>query len=238
MKSLFGAALAVLMSTTPIAAEAQVTQTQTMTGTRLDLQARGEVKMVPDIAIISAGVVTEGQDASTAMTANAARMGRVMAALKKLGIADKDIQTQSVSLNPQYQYIENKPPVITGYQASNQLSIRFRDIAKAGSVLDILVKQGVNQINGPTLTVEDQAASQDKARLAALKTLRTRAELYAKGLGMSVKRIIHVSETGDMSSPMPMPQMMMAKMGDASGTEIAAGEQVIGITVNAIFELQ
>lgn len=238
MKALLLGGLAALMTIVPAVAEAQTTQTQTITGTRLDLQARGESRAVPDIAIISAGVTTQAPDAGGAMRENAARMARVIAALKKAGIADKDIQTQSVNLSPQYRYVNNEAPVITGYQANNTLNVRFRDIGKSGGVLDVLVKEGANQINGPTLTVERPEAAQDEARAAALKTLQARAALYAKATGMTVKRIVSMSESMEFGGG-PMPMVMMARADTAEAkTSIAPGEQAIGITISAVFELQ
>jgi uncharacterized protein YggE len=238
MKSLFAAALAATTLMVPAMCEAQEIAPRTISGTRLDLQARGESRVTPDVAVVSAGVLTQSADAGTAMRDNAARMTRVLAALKAAGIADKDIQTQSINLSPQYRYANNETPVITGYQANNTVTVRFRDIGKSGAVLDALVKQGANQINGPTLTVESPEASQDAARLSAMKILRARAELFAKAAGLKVGRILQLSESVDYN-PVPMP--VMARMASADGgmekTSIAAGEQGIGVTVNAVFEL-
>ncbi|MBK8631186.1 MAG: SIMPL domain-containing protein [Sphingomonadales bacterium] len=238
MKSLFAAALAATTLMVPAMCEAQEIAPRTISGTRLDLQARGESRVTPDVAVVSAGVLTQSADAGTAMRDNAARMTRVLAALKAAGIADKDIQTQSINLSPQYRYANNETPVITGYQANNTVTVRFRDIGKSGAVLDALVKQGANQINGPTLTVESPEASQDAARLSAMKILRARAELYAKAASLKVGRILQLSESVDYN-PVPMP--VMARMASADGgmekTSIAAGEQGIGVTVNAVFEL-
>ena len=221
------------------AVQAQTALPAAQPGTRLELQARGEVRVTPDIAVVSAGVVTQSADASTAMRENAARMTRVFAALKQAGIAEKDIQTTSVSLSPQYRYTNNEAPVITGYQASNTVSVRFRDIGKSGQVLDVLVKQGANQINGPMLEVESPEAAQDKARLDAIKTLQSRAALYAKATGMQVKRILSISEAVDYSpGPIPMARMMVSAAPPAEKTDIAAGEQSIGVSVSVVFELQ
>jgi uncharacterized protein len=230
----------IMLAAVPLA-QAQSTQTQTITGTRLELMARGDVKVTPDIAIVSAGVVTQAVDAGAAMRENAARMARIMAALKAQGIADKDIQTQSINLSPQYRYVNNETPQIIGYQASNTIVVRFRDIGKSGAVLDVLVRQGANQINGPTLTVDDPAAAQDAARKSAIRTLRNRAQLYADATGSQVKRIVSLSEAVDYN-PGPQPMMMsraaMADSAEAPKTGIAAGEQSIGVTINAVFELQ
>lgn len=218
-------------------AQAQSMYNQTITGTRLDLSARGEVRVIPDVALINAGVVTQSADAASAMSQNAAKMQRVMVALNKAGVAAKDIQTQSVSLSPQYRYAENQPPVITGYQAANQLNVRFRDIAKSGAILDVLVKEGVNQLSGPTLTLDKPEAAMDAASISALKILRVRAELYAKAAGLSVKRMVVMSEMGDES---PQPKFMQARMmaQEEPSSQIAPGEQAIGVTLSVVFELQ
>ena len=101
-------------------------------GTRVDISATGTVSRVPDLAIISAGVVTKSATATGAIADNAARMERVRAALRRAGIEDRDIQTSSISLNPDYRYQEGQPPVLTGYGASNNVAIKFRDIRKIG----------------------------------------------------------------------------------------------------------
>ena len=136
------AALAALMlgaAAIPAAANAQAAQiNQTIAGTRLDISATGEATRVPDVAVISAGVTTRAATAGAAIRDAAARMQRVRAELKKAGIADRDIQTSTISLNPDYVYENNQPPKLTGYNASNQLTVRFRDI-RAGTILDALV---------------------------------------------------------------------------------------------------
>lgn len=208
-----------------------------ITGTRLDVSARGEVTRVPDVALINAGVVTQGADGATAMRDNAARMARMVAALRKAGIAERDLSTASISLSPQYRYVENQAPVITGYQASNQLNVRFRDIAKSGSVLDTLVKEGANQINGPSMMLDNPQAAMDEARIAAVKNARARADLYARATGMTVKRIVSISES-EGYTPGPMPIMQRGFAMDASAkTELLPGEQSVAVSVNVVFEL-
>src|SRR5437016_2513288 len=196
MKRHFLAALLLGAVSLPAAANAQQAPsiTQTIAGTRLDISATGEVTRVPDIAIISAGVTTRSVTATGAIQDAAERMQRVLAALKRAGIADRDIQTSSVSLNPEYRYVENQPPQLTGYTASNQLTVRFRDIRSSGRILDALVGEGANQINGPNLTVDQPEAALDEARAKAVAAGRARAELYARSLGLRVARIVSVSE--------------------------------------------
>jgi uncharacterized protein YggE len=223
----------------PAAAGAQATAViQPLAGTRLDVAASGEVTRVPDIAVISTGVVTRSATATGAIQQNATRMEGVRAALRRAGVDDKDIQTSSISLNPDYAYVERQPPRLTGYQASNQVSVRFRDIRKTGEILDALVAEGANQINGPTLTIDKPEAALDEARLKALASGRARAELYARGLGMRVVRLLSVSESGGYGAPPPIMYARAESMASDAVTKIDPGEQKVSVSVAMSFELQ
>ena len=207
-------------------------------GTVLELVAEGSARRVPDVATIQAGVVSQAATAQEAMRDNAARMARVLAALRKAGIAERDIQTASVSLSPQYRHQENQPPVITGYQASNQLSVRFRDIALSGTILDTLVREGANNINGPDLGLDKPEAALDQARTDAVAKARARANLYAQAAGLRVERILSLSESGAM---MPPPRPLAYARAEASmdsATQIVAGEREMTVTVTARFLLK
>ena len=111
-------------------------------GTVLDVTAEGRTTRVPDVATIRAGVVAQGATAAKALADNAAAMERVLAALRRAGVAPRDLATATVSLQPQYRYADNQPPVVTGYQATNSVSVRFREVARSGAILDALVAQG------------------------------------------------------------------------------------------------
>ena len=238
-KRLIAALLFGAVSLTAPAKAQQASITQTIAGTRLDINATGEVTRVPDLAIISAGVVTHSANATTALQDAAQRMQRVVAALKRAGIQDRDIQTSNVNLNPEYRYPENQSPQLTGYSASNQLTIRFHDIRNSGKILDALVAEGANQINGPNLTIEHPEAALDQARAAAVANGRARAELYARALGLRVIRVVAVSESGGYAvpPPAPPPPPMMARMAVAQ-TSIEPGEQKLQVSVAMTFELQ
>jgi uncharacterized protein YggE len=240
MKHVLIAALTLGAASLPAAAAAQqaVTIAQPVAGTRLEISATGEATRVPDIAIISAGVVTRAATAKAALQQNAAQMERVRAALRRAGIADRDIQTANINLNPEYRYVENQPPRLTGYSASNQLNVRFRDIGSTGDILDALVAQGANQINGPSLTIDKPEQALDEARGKAIAVGRARAELYARTLGMRVVRLLSVSESGgNYHVPRPMAVMAEARSADAS-TKIDPGEQKLEVTLGMTFELQ
>jgi len=229
------ASLALLLSPSAFA-QATATPTLPADATLLQVSAHGETSRAPDLAQISAGVVTQNLDANAAMRANSQRMNAVIAALKQAGVAERDIQTSSINLEPQYKYAPNQRPTITGYQVSNTVNVRLRDLAKIGDVLDALVRQGANQINGPTFTLDKPEAAMDAARTDAIKHAQARADLYAAATGLKVRRIVSISESGEAPSP-PRPMMMaMAKTADES-TPVASGESTIGVDLNVVYEL-
>lgn len=224
---------------TPAGAQTAGQVTQAITGTRLDISASGEATRVPNLAIISAGVVTRGSTASAALQENSTRMDRVIAALKRAGIEDRDIQTSSIGLNPEYRYPDNQTPQLVGYTASNQVTVRFRDIRNSGTVLDALVAEGANQISGPTMTIERPETALDEARSKAIANGRARADLYARALGMRVVRVVSVSETGgSYPVPPPMPYAERAMAASAPSTKIEPGEQKLEVNLSMVFELQ
>lgn len=233
--------LALATAAVPAAAAAQVTIpafAQPVTGTRLDVSATGEVSRVPDVAIITAGVVTRSHTASGALQENARRMERVRAALQRAGIAARDIQTSNINLNPEYRYGENQPPQLVGYTASNNVNVRFRNIAATGQILDALVAEGANQINGPNLTIDKPEQALDEARTKAIAAGRARAELYARSLGMRVVRLLSVSEpTGFRGGDIVVTGARMGMAADAA-SKIDPGEQQLQVTLSMAFELQ
>jgi len=235
-------ATAAVLTLSPLATAPAMAQAVPMgitDGTILDVTATGKTTRVPDIATIRAGVVTQGPTAAQALADNARRMTDVLAALKAAGVQPRDITTANVSLQPQYRYENNQPPAITGYQASNNVSIRFRDVARSGAILDALVAQGANQIDGPGLSLDQPDAALDEARTDAVKRARARADLYAKAAGLSVVRILSISEGGEVAGPQPpVVYMARAKMQAVADTPIAPGETDVTATVSVRFLLK
>ena len=238
MTPMFLAAAALVPVAAPVVAQVPM-QTVLPDATILDVSAVGRVVRTPDIATIRAGVVTQSATAAAALSENAARMARVVAALKRAGIAERDLSTSNVSLSPQYRYADNQPPVITGYQASNTLSVKFRDIAKSGVALDALVQAGANQIDGPAMSIDQPEAALDAARQDAVKRARTRAELYAAAAGLRVERIVSISENGEDAGGSPPPPMMYrAKAIAADSTAVLPGETDVTATLQVRFLLK
>lgn len=244
MKTLLRAAglgLALTMSAAAPAALAQAAAPAADTmfrATTLNLAAYGETRVEPDMANITLGVTTEAKTAAEAMAANATRMTAVVASLKKAGIAEKDIQTSNLNLNPQYRYEQNQAPILTGYQASNQVTIRVLDLKKLGAAVDATVNAGANQIHGISFGLVDPTAAENAAREAAVKALAAKADLYAKATGHRVSRLVSLSEGGGYTPrpPMPMVEMASARFAKDS-TPVQAGELTVRIDVSGLYEI-
>ena len=204
-------------------------------GTLLSVSAEASAKRVPDVATISTGVVTQAADANAAMRANAVQMDKVMAAIKAAGIGERDVQTSGINLNPQYKYVENAPPSIVGYQASNTVNVKVRDLSKLGKVLDAFVEQGANQVNGPSFEVDKPDEAYDEARVAALKKAQARAQTYADALGLKVRRIVSISEGGGFQPVRPM--IAMRAMAQDSAPPVSPGETTLTANLDVVFEL-
>ena len=172
------------------------------------------------------------------MQANATRMTGLMTALRRAGIAEKDIQTSNLNLNAQYAYEPNQRPRLTGYQASNTVTVTVRDLIKLGQAVDATVEAGANQVNGISFGLADPTEAENAARLDAVKALTAKAELYARATGHRVQRLVTLSEGGGYSAPPPqlMAQMTMAREAKAD-TSISPGELKGRVDVTGLYEL-
>ncbi|WP_293904420.1 SIMPL domain-containing protein [Phenylobacterium sp.] len=244
MKTLMRAAALGLVLTAGAAAPVALAQTAPpaadtlFRATTFNLSAYGESRVAPDMATINLGVMTEGKTAAEALAANAARMGAVMASLTKAGIAAKDIQTSNLNLSPQYRYVENQPPVLTGYQVSNQVTVTVRDLKRLGAAVDATVNAGANQVNGISFGLSDPTAAENAAREAAVKALSAKADLYARATGYRISRLVTLSEGGGYTPQPPMPMLAYAKRGVAAdSTPVAAGELNVRIDITGLYEV-
>jgi uncharacterized protein YggE len=191
------------------------------------------------VATISLGVMTAGRTAQAAMQANALKMTQVVEALKRAGVAGKDIQTSNLNLNPQYAYVENQPPRLTGYQASNQVTVTVHDLARLGQAVDATVTAGANQVHGISFGLDDPTAAENAAREAAVKALAAKADLYARATGHRILRLVTLSEGASsypMPPPMPMAEMASMRMQKAD-TSISPGEMKVRVDVTGLYEL-
>jgi uncharacterized protein len=194
----------------------------------ITVNGTGTVTTVPNRALFSFGVTTQGRTAVAALAENAAEIRKVIEALKAAGIAAKDIQTESVQLSPRY---SNDGETILGYTASNTVAATTRDINRAGSIVDAAVAAGANQVSGPSLTRSDSNALYRQALKAAVADARLRAQAIAAASHVRLGPVRSVAE-GSSAPPPPVP---FAKAADTGSTPIEPGTQQIQATVTVEF---
>ncbi len=189
------------------------------------------VAVAPDTAMIRLGVSTQEKTAREASEANAKQMTAVLAAIKDTGVADRDIQTSRLSLQPQYDPNKSGTARLTGFQASNQVTVRIRDIEKLPTVLDRAITAGANEMSGIEFVVSEQSKLLDQARDDAIADARRKAELYTKAAGAKLGRVVSITE--EASAPPPRPIQAMR----AGAVPIAPGEQTLRAIVTVSYEL-
>jgi uncharacterized protein len=201
----------------------------TVTGT-------GTVEAAPDIATLSIGVTTQGETAAEALSANSAALDAVMARLTAAGIAAPDMQTSNLSLNPNWTGYESSSvsgPTISGYVASNILTIRLRQLDGLGAVLDAAVADGANTLNGLTFGLADPKPALDEARKEAVADARARAELLATAAGVKLGRVISISEGVVPTDPAPM----FRAEASAAPVPVAGGEVGLSASVTIFYQI-
>lgn len=188
------------------------------------------IAVAPDMATMRVGVSSQEKTAREASEANARQMTGVLAAIKGAGVAERDVQTSRLSLQPQYD--PNKgTPRLTGFQASNQVTIRIRDVDSLPIVLDRAIAAGANEMSGIEFGVSEQSKLLDQARDDAIADARRKAELYAKAAGAKLGHVVSITEEGSAPPPRPMQAMR------AGAVPIAPGEQTLRATVTVSYEL-
>ena len=231
MRFLSAALLSGLITLPAVAsADSHMTAPATITVT-----GEGIVAAVPDLATVSLGVTMQGDTAAAAMAAGNTALQAVLERLKAAGIEDRDLQTSNLSLNPNWQSGDGTTaPVIVGYIASNILSVRVRDLDKLGAVLDAVVTDGANTLNGISFGLADPDPVLDEARGEAVADARGRAELLVGAAGVKLGRILSIAESGGMM-PMPAPMFRLEAASDA--VPVAGGEVGMSASVTITYEI-
>lgn len=239
----FTAAFIPLMLATALFAAPVMAQETPMNGT-ISISGLGEVTAAPDTAFINSGVTTQGATAREALDANTKAMADLLETLKAAGIEARDIQTSGFSVNPNYVYSDARdangyqlPPKITGYQVFNNVSVRVRDLASLGSVLDKAVNVGANTINGITFSVADPSKLYDEARKEAFADAWEKAELYAGAASEELGTIRNITESQGYNQPQPYMMKAVAESASAA-VPIASGELSFQINVQVTWDLE
>lgn len=244
--STYAAAAALALTTSPALAQVATPVPTLGAGhTLLTVTAEGSSTAEPDMAMFTAGVTTQGDTASAALAENSRKMTQVVAALKRAGLAEKDVQTSNLNLNPVYApprrlpdgSIEEQAQKIVGYQVSNQVSVKQRKLSDYGKVIDALVSAGANQVNGPNFMLAKPKAAQDQARAEAIRIARARADLYAQAAGLKVAGVVSISESGGYAPQPVMYRRGAMDVAAAPAPPVMGGELETNVNVTVQFEL-
>lgn len=228
-----GLAAAIALPTAAMAADTQPPPRIIVTG-------EGEAAVPPDMALLSLSVMREAKTAREALDVNNAAMAEVIAAMKLFGIADRDLQTSGIQINPRYNYT-NKPDgtqvaELVAYQVTNTLSLRIRDLVKTGEVLDKAVSLGVNQGGNITFANDYPSAVLTEARKKAVADAMAKARTLSEAAGVQLGRVIEIAD--QTFSAQPMPIEAKAFDGAAAAVPVQAGENSYRVQVNMTFELK
>ena len=231
-RALGALALLTLLAVPPAAAQEDAPRRLVVTGT-------GEASARPDVAVISAGVVVQADTASAALTENTRAMNAVLEQLRAAGLAQEDIQTSQFAVTPLYDPRppdpqRTEPPGIVGYQVSNLVTARVRDIDRLGTTLDALVRAGANSIDGLQFEVADPKQLLGEARVAAIADALAKARRYASAAGVQLGEILAIEE-GDAYVP-PRPMMRAEAM--AASVPIAPGQSELSASVTITFTIE
>lgn len=202
----------------------------------LSMSGQGEVRAAPDTVSLSAGVTAQAPTAAAALADNSRRMAGVLAALKKQGIADKDIQTANFSVSPEYTNgADNQPSRLTGYRVNNDVQVRLEDVTKLGATLDALVGAGANQMNGINFSIRDSADLLTQARQQAVADAMAKAQTYARAAGVTLGPILTISESNNEAPRPVFMALSAARVGKA--VPVAMGEESVTANVSIIWEI-
>ena len=191
------------------------------------------ISAAPDRVTMRLGVATQGKTAREASEANAKTMTAVIAAIKVAGAEESDIQTTRLTLQPAFEQKPNGPPHLTGFRASNDVTVKLNDVGKLAGLIDRAVAAGANEMSGIEFAVSDHSKRLDEARGQAIADARRKAEIYAKSAGVVVGRPVSITE----NSATPPPRPMAASAFRATATPVSPGELALQAAVTVSFEL-
>ena len=200
----------------------------------ITVTSTGEVYAVPDLGLINFSVIVESKTVAVAMEQNSQKMNNIIETLKENGVAKKDIQTTSFNTYPRYQYREDGKRILTGYEVTQQVSVKIRDLDTIGQIIADASSAGANNISQLQLIIDDQEGLKEEARKIAINKAKLKADKLSSQLGVSLGRVVTFNE-GDLFSP----PRIFAENATVKGTipNIESGENKISITVNITYEI-
>jgi len=211
---------------------------------QITVSGQGKISTAPDIATITLGIETEGEDVKEITKENTDSMNAMIDGVKKLGVESKDIQTTQYLISPQYNWTEKEGRVLDGYKITQNIEIKIRDFTKIGDILNIGTKSGANVVNNLQFSIEDMEKVRSKAREKALTEAKEKAETIAKQTGIKLGKIINVydesiyGDSARYSSVKMIAEDAAYGAGAVQSPTIEAGEQDLTVTVNIIYKIK
>src|SRR5690606_36525905 len=206
---------------------------------RIVVTGTGEASARPDVAMISAGVGVQSDTAAAALAENSRAMDAVLQELRAAGLAEEDVQTSQFSVMPLYERQPPErataPPRVVGYQVSNRVTARVREIDRLGAVLDALVGAGATNIEGPWFDLAGPEQVLGEARDAAIADALAKAGRFAAAAGVELGQMISIEEAGSYAPP-PRPMMRAEAM--AADVPIAPGQTELSASVTVTFAIK
>lgn len=205
----------------------------------ISISGEGKVNAKPDVAQLSLGVITEGKTVQEAQKANTDKMNAITDAVKKMDIADKDLQTANYSISPKYDYTNGRQTIV-GYIVSQNLDVKVRSMDRVGDVLAKAGELGANNVGGVQFTLDDPKSLEQQARLEAIEDARRKAEELGKQLGLTIVKVVTFSETGSPQPPVyPLAKAMeMDAAQNVPAPRIEAGSLDVMSNVLVTFEVR
>jgi hypothetical protein len=210
-------------------------------GTGITVGGRADVAGTPDTLRLDLSVIATAPSVKEALAKANASAEAVQKSLLGSGVAKKDLQTSGLNIEPEYDYPNNETPRLKGYQVSESVSAKLRDLGRAGDAIGKAVGAGGNaiRVNGVSLDLEDTGALVSSARDKAFADARTKAEQYATAAGRSLGDVVSIAETVATPSPTPMPYAAA----DSAAREMAKvpiqpGSQEVSVSVTVVFALR
>ncbi len=194
---------------------------------------------MPDLANLNVSVLSEAKTVKQVIADNTAKMNQVIAKMKELGVAEKDMVTSQYNLNPQYYYPENQKPMISGYQLDQTLTLKVRNLDLVDNVIDGATASGANNVYGLNFGLDDDSKAKAEARDKAFAAAKAKAEVMAKAAGVTLGRVYTFSEGSNYMPPTPYyVKTMMAESSLGAAPDIQSGSQEYTVNVSITYEIE
>ncbi|MGH2476476.1 MAG: SIMPL domain-containing protein [Candidatus Limnocylindrales bacterium] len=196
----------------------------------------GRVSVEPDLADLRLGVSVARPTVDAARSEAATTMDAILTAVTETGVARRDVRTTLLNVQPRYDYRDNKPPTLTGYELANVVEVTVRDLARLGEVVDGTLRAGATSMDSLSFRVADPTAAERQARIMAMAEARARADVLAEAAGLTIVGVSDIVEGSPARPPTPYPkgERMMMMAADAS-TPVESGSMEIAVSVTVSY---